>query len=364
MSKILLSYTSGNSVYVYAHEAVANGDYSARVLATDTGNDIYYFDTDDSGFGSYAGAGEFDIAINPSDPANPGTFQAHLSQLGFFSKTLKDDFDTHTANTSNPHSVTLTQAIQADSTADTNLLVANLNTLVNGGDASNLHYHASSVEDETIGTGDGTTTTFNFTLSKTPIVAGTISITDGTETFSDNGDGTLTGDNGGTGTINYATGVGSVTFNTAPGTGISITADYKSHAYQPGTHADTHTEGGSDEITVTSAMITSVDDSKVDVSHSSFSSTDLDGVISELGTTNKHISSLYFLVLDTTTDTLPTASATYEGCMILRRWIDTGASPPTGHIELWVCANHKDTGGGDHYTWDMVWSTTYDASAT
>lgn len=49
--------------------------------------------------------------------------------------------------------------------------------------------------------------------------------TDGTETFSDNYDGTLTGDAGGTGTINYMTGDYNVTFN-AVTTG-AVTADYQ-----------------------------------------------------------------------------------------------------------------------------------------
>ncbi|SRR3989339_677872 len=48
-----------------------------------------------------------------------------------------------------------------------------------------------------------------------------VSFTDGTETISDNFDGTLTGSAGGTGTINYATGAYSVTFNAAPGAPVT-----------------------------------------------------------------------------------------------------------------------------------------------
>lgn len=48
--------------------------------------------------------------------------------------------------------------------------------------------------------------------------------TDGIETFTDNRDGTLTGSAGGTGTINYATGVFSLTFAASATT---VTADYK-----------------------------------------------------------------------------------------------------------------------------------------
>lgn len=48
-----------------------------------------------------------------------------------------------------------------------------------------------------------------------------------TEIFNDNGLGTLTGTLGGTGTINYTTGAASITFNTIPTTGQSITATYR-----------------------------------------------------------------------------------------------------------------------------------------
>lgn len=51
-----------------------------------------------------------------------------------------------------------------------------------------------------------------------------VSFTDGTETFTDNYDGTLTGSAGGTGTINYATGAYNITFN-AVTTG-AVTSDY------------------------------------------------------------------------------------------------------------------------------------------
>lgn len=52
-----------------------------------------------------------------------------------------------------------------------------------------------------------------------------LEITDGTETFTDNFDGTLTGDMGGTGTINYMTGAYDITF--AATTGGNVEADYQ-----------------------------------------------------------------------------------------------------------------------------------------
>ncbi len=57
------------------------------------------------------------------------------------------------------------------------------------------------------------------------IVAGTLAVLEAAgESFSDNGDGTLTGDAGGTGTIDYVTGTYSVTFNAI--TGGAVTANY------------------------------------------------------------------------------------------------------------------------------------------
>ena len=83
----------------------------------------------------------------------------------------------------------------------------------------------SAVSGENIDTGDGGTTIFSGTLAD-PVKTGTLSITDTVETFTDNGDGTLTGDQTGSGTITYTTGAWSVTFNTAPALGQAITADY------------------------------------------------------------------------------------------------------------------------------------------
>lgn len=95
-------------------------------------------------------------------------------------------------------------------------------------DIGNAHYTA--VTGENIGTGTGAQTTFTETLN---FKAGgatrncfSVSATDGTETFSDTGAGTLTGSAGGTGTINYATGAISVTFAVAPNNAQAITSNY------------------------------------------------------------------------------------------------------------------------------------------
>ena len=78
---------------------------------------------------------------------------------------------------------------------------------------------------ETIAFGNGGAV-YNGTLFVSPILAGSLSITDGEETFVDNGAGLLTGSAGGTGTINYTTGIYSVTFFVAVPIGEAITASY------------------------------------------------------------------------------------------------------------------------------------------
>jgi len=86
------------------------------------------------------------------------------------------------------------------------------------------------VDNENIGTGNGSTRTFTATLAfkaaQTRRTCFGVSVTDGTETFTETGNGTLTGSLGGTGTINYTTGAVSVTFNTAPANLQAITCDH------------------------------------------------------------------------------------------------------------------------------------------
>ena len=83
------------------------------------------------------------------------------------------------------------------------------------------------VSDEVLDTGDGGTVAFGGTLDQKPIETTTLVITDGVETFTDAGSMVLAGDAGGTGTINYTTGVWAVTFNTAPLNLQDITASYE-----------------------------------------------------------------------------------------------------------------------------------------
>ncbi len=89
-----------------------------------------------------------------------------------------------------------------------------------------------TVTNENAASGNGSTKTFSFTLAfkaggaKRTCFA--VSITDGTETFTDDYNGSLTGSAGGTGTVNYMTGAVTVTFNAAPASAANnIKANYQ-----------------------------------------------------------------------------------------------------------------------------------------
>jgi len=88
----------------------------------------------------------------------------------------------------------------------------------------------TTVSGEAYGTGNGVLVTFAQTLAFKAAGATrncfSVSVTDGVETFTDTGNGTLTGSAGGTGTVNYATGACSVTFAVAPLNLAAITSTY------------------------------------------------------------------------------------------------------------------------------------------
>lgn len=92
----------------------------------------------------------------------------------------------------------------------------------------------TTVSNESLGTGDAAQKTFAGTLAAVTgvrtcfaIVVDAVVVGGATETFTDNRDGTLSSNLGGTGTINYNTGAISVTFFTAPDTAQSVLADYQ-----------------------------------------------------------------------------------------------------------------------------------------
>ena len=79
---------------------------------------------------------------------------------------------------------------------------------------------------EVIGTGNGTVTTFTATLSYKPIRPGTVVVQAGSVTGQDfNYDGNIFGA-GVSGTVDYKTGAISLTFATAPASGVSVSVTY------------------------------------------------------------------------------------------------------------------------------------------
>ena len=92
-----------------------------------------------------------------------------------------------------------------------------------------------NVQIETVATGDGIAGSFSISLSASPILVGSITITDGLESFMDinttfTSSGTISGSLGGTATsVNYLDGTLNVTFNSAPANGQAITAHYSSY---------------------------------------------------------------------------------------------------------------------------------------
>lgn len=77
-----------------------------------------------------------------------------------------------------------------------------------------------------LGTGNGSTKNFTGTVADAPLEPGSISVTDGVETFIDDGLGNLIGDAGGTGSAVYMSGAVTVSFDSAVAnaTEIELTA--------------------------------------------------------------------------------------------------------------------------------------------
>lgn len=86
---------------------------------------------------------------------------------------------------------------------------------------------ATSVTNESLGTGNGSTVTFSGTLAHFPLRPGTFSVTAGSVTGTDKSYGTITGAGISSGTINYKTGAYSVTFSTAPANAVAVTGSYQ-----------------------------------------------------------------------------------------------------------------------------------------
>jgi hypothetical protein len=93
----------------------------------------------------------------------------------------------------------------------------------------------AAVEDELVGVGNGVDKTFSGQLSMYPVEPGSLTITDGTEQFSDpDADGILTGSDGGSGVLVHDTGSFAVSFRLQPSAGCKVTANYISGGYVTG----------------------------------------------------------------------------------------------------------------------------------
>lgn len=96
----------------------------------------------------------------------------------------------------------------------------------------NQNYASDFVDEENVGTGDGSTTQFTGTLTYLPVKAGTVKFTgDVSGTIlevSDDGNGNLVGDIGaGTNTINYGTGAFDFDFSSAIDNGDPVNVEYR-----------------------------------------------------------------------------------------------------------------------------------------
>lgn len=92
----------------------------------------------------------------------------------------------------------------------------------------------STITDEGLGTGDGSTLTFSGTLKKYPIVPESMSITytiTTLQTAVDDGKGNISGTGISSGSINYETGVWTITYSTAPDDTTAIEVDYTTANY-------------------------------------------------------------------------------------------------------------------------------------
>ena len=113
-----------------------------------------------------------------------------------------------------------------------------------------FNYSTEVIEEESVGTGDASTTAFSGNLAYYPVRAGSVSVTTGSVTASDNGSGTLSGSGIASGTINYTNGAWAVTFSTAPGSAVAVTASYEFDSEQ------TPTGIGQVDIDLTQATVT------------------------------------------------------------------------------------------------------------
>jgi len=127
----------------------------------------------------------------------------------------------------NPGAGTLTRSVTTltPTTSSSNAPDTLLNTLVanpNGAPCFQYTTQTSSAG-QTIGTGTGSQATFTATLTQVAVSAGNVWVTAGPVAGTDDGNGSITGTGISSGTVNYATGLISVTFQVPPPVGTAVT---------------------------------------------------------------------------------------------------------------------------------------------
>ena len=90
-------------------------------------------------------------------------------------------------------------------------------------DFPDKNYSSGNITSEPFALGSGAAGPYGGVLAYTPVKPGTLTLTDGTQTLSDNGSGAIGG-----GTVNYDTGiVAGATFTGVVGVGVQIFANYQ-----------------------------------------------------------------------------------------------------------------------------------------
>lgn len=101
-----------------------------------------------------------------------------------------------------------------------------MNNPFTGVNGDSFNFSNDVIDGETVGTGNGSTTTFSVSLGYTPVRPGSVAVTAGSVVGMDDGAGNITGA-GVSGTVNYDAGTVSVTFDVAPAADIAVVANYR-----------------------------------------------------------------------------------------------------------------------------------------
>lgn len=221
-----LSDTGADAVERWSVTAENEGAWGNLVKACLVGNDGYR-DSTNGGFT------KFDLLVSEESVLGAGDYVVQ-EQLGPFNLTTPGDPDYFTDVVNNKSDL---------------VRVAGLTT---PGIPWELTPRTVAAEPQVIG--DTVTLAFAGYVLYPEVLRSSFSLTDGVETFTDDGAGTLTGDQGGAGTIDYTTGAWAVTFALAP-LAVNITASYKQVA-QDSEACCTLTSGSDGTVGLTRALVT------------------------------------------------------------------------------------------------------------